>query len=250
MRSVCLALLAAHAVALGLTPPALHRPAVPRVRASLSRASASGKPPATLPDRGPELPPPTEEGGALSQILPLSLLLESQSADRSNDLLIGEDAAAFAWKNEKMGTLLQDGGVVGRDWITFFAAVGTIMSALAVLWIYSPTGYGDDFLAALEAACGGNSHLVTLCYGIIFPIVHSGLASLRPYATKITGERLWRVIFASCSLPLAYSWIVYFISHAHDGIVFWNGEQYPAVHAAAWCTHARNEKPGRRAMPI
>jgi zeta-carotene isomerase len=133
-----------------------------------------------------------------------------------------------------MGELIQEGGTVGRDWLTFLAAVGTILSALAVLWIYSPTGYGDDFLAALESACGGNSHLVTLCFGIIFPVVHSGLASLRPYATKLTGERLWRVIFATFSLPLAYSWIVYFIAHAHDGIVFWDGE-HAALHAAAWC---------------
>jgi hypothetical protein len=38
--------------------------------------------------------------------------------------------------------------------------VGAILSALAVLWIYAPTGYGDDFVAALEQLCGGNQ-LVT-----------------------------------------------------------------------------------------
>lgn len=211
----------------------LRRPATRLI--SKAVALAGGEPPSALPRRSPELPPPTEEGGTLAQILPLSLLFESQPADRSNDLLIGEDAGTFAWKNERMGKLIQEGGQVGRDWLTFFAAVGTILSALAVLWIYSPTGYGDDFIAALESVCGGNSHLVTLCFGIIFPVVHSGLASLRPYATKVTGERLWRVIFASFSLPLAYSWIVYFIAHAHDGIVFWDGEHVAALHAAAWC---------------
>jgi len=171
----------------------------------------------------------------LAQILPISLLLESQEADRAGDLAVGEDAGAFAWRNERWGQVIEDGGEVGRDWLTFFAAVGTIMSALVVLWIYSPTGYGDDFLAALEAACGGNSHLVTLAFGILFPLVHSGLAGLRPYASRVTGERLWRVLFASCSLPLAYSWIVYFISHAHDGVVWWNGEASPVAHAVAWC---------------
>ena len=122
----------------------------------------------------------------------------------------------------------------GRDWSQFFLAVGTILSALAVLWIYPATGYGDDFVAALEQLCGGNSLGVTLCFGVIFPIVHSGLASLRPWARQFTGERLWRVVFASCSLPLAYSWIVYYIAHVHDGIEFWNLQANPAVHAAAW----------------
>ena len=48
------------------------------------------------------------------------------------------------------------------------------------------------------------------------------------------GARAWRVVFASCSLPLAYSWIVYFIAHAHDGLVFWDGEAVGAVHGLAW----------------
>lgn len=63
--------------------------------------------------------------------------------------------------------------------VTFFAAVGTILSALAVLWIYPATGYADDFVAFLEDITGNNSHLVTLIFGIIFPLMHSGLASLR-----------------------------------------------------------------------
>jgi zeta-carotene isomerase len=178
--------------------------------------------------RPPDLPPPTEDGGPLADLLPLSLLLRSQAADRSADVGVGEDAGVFDLKNEKMGALFE------RDWLTFFAAVGTILSFLAVLWIYPVTGYSDDFVAFLEGAFGGNSHLVTLAFGIIFPIVHSGLASARPYAEKVVGSRTWRVIFASCSLPLAYSWIVYYIAHAHDGIVLWNGESVGWLHALAW----------------
>jgi len=64
--------------------------------------------------------------------------------------------------------------------------------------------------------------------------VHSGLASLRPWARQYTGERLWRVIFASFSLPLAYSWIVYYIGHIHDGTEFWNLQANPAAHGLAW----------------
>ena len=207
----------------------------PRVRASARARVAPVSP------ESPELPPATEDGGVLSRILPLSLLLESQEADRSADLRVGEDAATFAWRNERWGeaALLPaevTGAVsAGRDWTQFFVAVGAILSALAVLWVYSPTGYGDDFVAALERACGGNSHLVTLCFGVLFPLVHSGLASLRPWAREFTGERLWRVIFASASLPLAYSWIVYYIAHVHDGVEFWNLQANPAAHAAAWC---------------
>jgi len=174
------------------------------------------------------LPPPTEDGGPLSDFLPISLLVESQPADRSKDLGIGEDAGTFAWKNERWGD------VFGLDWLQFFVAVGSIMSALIFLWILPGTGYGDDFVAGLEGICGGNSHLVTLAFGIIFPIVHSGLASLRPYAEPIVGARFWRVVFAWPSLCLSYSWIVYFIAHAHDGIVLWDGEQVAVAHTLAW----------------
>ena len=176
----------------------------------------------------PNLPPPTEEGGPLKDILPISLLVESQAADRSNDPGVGEDAGTFNLQNEKWGDVL------GRDWLQFFVAVGSIMSALVVLWILPGTGYSDDFLAGIEAFCGGNSHLVTLFFGILFPIVHSGLASLRPYAEPIVGARTWRVIFAWPSLCLAYSWITYYIAHCHDGIVFWDGEAVASAHAIAW----------------
>jgi len=142
--------------------------------------------------------------------------------------MVGEDAGVFSWSNEKWGDVL------GVDWLQFFVAVGSILSALAVLWIYPATGYADDFLAWIETMCGGNSHLVTLFFGLLFPVVHSGLASLRPYATKFTGERLWRVIFAWPSLCLAYSWITYYIAHAHDGIVLWDGEANAIAHSIAW----------------
>ena len=152
------------------------RPALrPTVSARVATPTASASP------REPELdlPTPTEEGGPLAKLLPLSLLIESQEADRSKDLMVGEDAGTFAWRNEQWGdvallpatdaasaTLAADGAqVAGRGWLQFSAAVGLILTALAVLWIYSPTGYGDDFVALLESLCGGNSHLVTLCFG-------------------------------------------------------------------------------------
>ncbi|KAJ1445166.1 NnrU protein-domain-containing protein [Pelagophyceae sp. CCMP2097] len=156
------------------------------------------------------------------------LILESQPSDRSGDLGVGEDAATFKWENEKWGALGD------RGWLTFGAAVGTILSALVVLWILPATGYSDDFQHWLEDLCHGDSHLVTLAFGVIFPVVHSGLASLRPLGEKVVGARTWRVIFAWPSLCLSYSWITYFIAHAHDGIVLWDGEHVAAAHAAAW----------------
>jgi len=131
--------------------------------------------------------------------------------------------------NETWGALGETG------WVTFFAAVGTILTAVAVLWVIPSTGYGDDFVYFLEKdVAHDNPHLVTLAFGIIFPIVHSGLASLRPIGERIVGARVWRVIFAFPSLCLAYSWIVYFISHAHDGIQYYDVSQIGWVHSLAW----------------
>jgi zeta-carotene isomerase len=43
---------------------------------------------------------------------------------------------------------------------------------------------------------------------IIFAVVHSGMASLRESGEKIVGERVYRVLFAGISLPLAVTTIV------------------------------------------
>jgi len=146
--------------------------------------------------------------------------------------MIGEDSGMYDFEDEKWGALGDAG------WVTFFAAVATILTAVIVLWVYPPTGYGDDFVYFLENdVAHGNSHLVTLAFGIVFPIVHSGLASLRPLGERIVGARTWRVIFAFPSLCLSYSWIAYFISHAHDGVQFYDISQIGWVHAMAWMTN-------------
>ena len=145
-----------------------------------------------------------------------------------NPSIVGEDAGAFDIQTEEWGKL----GEIG--WFTFSAAVATILTAVAVLWVYPATGYADDFLHWIEGLVGGNPHGVTLFFGILFPIVHSGLASARPYGEKIVGARTWRVIFAFPSLCLAYSWITYFIAHAHDGYQFYDLQQNAAAHTIAW----------------
>ena len=114
--------------------PAL-RPAVgTRLASPIARADPEvSKSKLDLPQPEPELPTPTEEGGPLATLLPLSLLIESQKADRSNDLGF-EDAGAFAWKNEQWGDVAvlpgtltgaktADGKDTGKGWLQFCAAV-------------------------------------------------------------------------------------------------------------------------------
>jgi len=158
----------------------------------------------------------------------IPFVTKSIGSDRSNDLMIGEDAGTFNINTEEWGKLGE------RGWFTFSVAVGMIISAVIVLWIYPPTGYSDDFVNSLENIAGGNPHIVTLLFGIIFPIVHSGLASLRPLGEQLVGARTFRVIFAFPSLCLSYSWIAYFIAHAHDGIQFYDLRQNLTAHSVAW----------------
>mmetsp|Transcript_23811 Transcript_23811/g.48712 ORF Transcript_23811/g.48712 Transcript_23811/m.48712 type:complete len:391 (-) Transcript_23811:434-1606(-) len=165
---------------------------------------------------------PTEEGGAL-----LSFLTASQAATQPREL-VGEDAAVFDWNNEEWGKLGES------KWLTFLAAVGSILSCVGVLWVYPATGYSDDFQALLSGVAQGNSHVVSLLYGLIFPLVHSGLAGLRPYAEPVVGARAWRVVFAFPSLCLSFSWIAFFISHAHDGVTFWDLQANPVAHALSF----------------
>jgi zeta-carotene isomerase len=182
-------------------------------------------------EEDPSSPPSSSTVVAYDNNNPLlSLVTKSRTSNRANDIMVGEDSGLFDVDDEKWGSLSD-----GTGWITFLVAVGAILSAVAVLWINPSTGYGDDLIRYLEVdVAGGNSHLVTLAFGIIFPVVHSGLASLRPYGEKIVGARAWRVIFAFPSLCLAYSWIVYFISHAHDGYQFYDVSSVPWVHGIAW----------------
>ena len=48
---------------------------------------------------------------------------------------------------------------------------------------------------------------------LIFAGVHSGLASFRDTGEKLIGERAYRVLFASTSLPLALTMIVSLFFH-------------------------------------
>jgi uncharacterized membrane protein len=67
-----------------------------------------------------------------------------------------------------------------------------------------------------------------------FAVAHSGLASLRTRGEKIIGARLYRILFALVSIPLATVLIVYFFNHRYDGIVFWRVQEVPGIKEIVW----------------
>ncbi|CAN8062346.1 unnamed protein product [Agarophyton chilense] len=74
------------------------------------------------------------------------------------------------------------------------------------------------------------SHYYMVVYNGLFAILHSGLASLRPFLTRFTGERVYRVGFALASLPSAAGLIAYFISHRYDGRALWRLQGVAHMH--------------------
>lgn len=71
-----------------------------------------------------------------------------------------------------------------------------------------------------------------------FAIAHSGLASLRPWVEKYTGARIYRILFAGVSLPLAVVLIIYFINHRYDGLQLWYVQSIPGVQTVVWVLSA------------
>ena len=83
-----------------------------------------------------------------------------------------------------------------------------------------------------------SSHFVMLGLQLIFAIAHSGGAALRPWAEKYIGPRLYRIIFALISLPLAALLIIYFFNHRYDGWQLWQVQGIPGVGALVWVLSA------------
>lgn len=69
---------------------------------------------------------------------------------------------------------------------------------------------------------------------LLFAIVHSGLASLRPWGEKRIGARLYRLFFALVSLPLATGLIVYFLAHRYDGVQLWQLQGVKGLSTLVW----------------
>lgn len=82
------------------------------------------------------------------------------------------------------------------------------------------------------------SHFVMLGLLFGFAIAHSGLAALRPWAEKYIGSRLYRVLFALVSLPLAIVLIIYFFNHRYEGFQLWQVQGVPGIQTLVWVLSA------------
>jgi len=78
------------------------------------------------------------------------------------------------------------------------------------------------------------SHAIIAGMILGFAIAHSGLAALRPYGENLIGARLYRVVFALVSLPLATVLIIYFFRHRYDGLQLWQVQGVPGVKELVW----------------
>jgi len=82
------------------------------------------------------------------------------------------------------------------------------------------------------------SHFVMLGLLLGFAIAHSGLAALRPQGEKWLGPRLYRIVFALVSLPLATVLIIYFFNHRYDGLQLWQVQGVTGVEPIVWVLSA------------
>jgi uncharacterized membrane protein len=83
-----------------------------------------------------------------------------------------------------------------------------------------------------------SSHLVMVGLLLGFAIVHSGLAALRSWGEQRIGPRLYRILFASFSLPLAVVLIIYFFNHRYDGLQLWQIQGSPGIQPVVWILSA------------
>lgn len=103
----------------------------------------------------------------------------------------------------------------------------------AALAFYDAILAHDSPIAHLEQY---RSHFFGVGLTLAFAVLHSGLASLRPYITPRIGERAYRILFALTSIPSAVAVITYFMLHRYDGIqIFGHSLQsYPWMHSLVY----------------
>ncbi len=82
------------------------------------------------------------------------------------------------------------------------------------------------------------SHFVILGLLLGFAIAHSGLAALRPWGESKIGPRLYRILFALVSIPLATVLIIYFFNHRYDGLQLWMVQDVTVVKPIVWILSA------------
>lgn len=113
-----------------------------------------------------------------------------------------------------------------------FALGAGALSVPFALALHDSLASGLSFWPQLTETYG--SHLLIILFTLLFGALHSGLASLRPVVTAVTGERLYRVFFALTSLPSAGALITYFIAHRYDGAQLWRLQGVPGMHEAMY----------------
>eukprot|EP00290_Baffinella_frigidus_P002102 CAMPEP_0180181838 /NCGR_PEP_ID=MMETSP0986-20121125/40335_1 /TAXON_ID=697907 /ORGANISM="non described non described, Strain CCMP2293" /LENGTH=386 /DNA_ID=CAMNT_0022135145 /DNA_START=7 /DNA_END=1167 /DNA_ORIENTATION=+ len=167
----------------------------------------------------------------------LGLRMQQQQMEEPMEQLMeealgGEDAAVFAFSEQKL-----------KSWAQFTGVFVTVFAALFVLWLNPSTGFGDEFAQAFINLGGGDSTVAMVAMLTFFGVAHSGLAGLRRtgeeainslLGTEGVGERVWRVFFGVVSLPLAFSTVVFFINHRYDGAQLWDVKLVPGVHEFCW----------------
>lgn len=82
------------------------------------------------------------------------------------------------------------------------------------------------------------SHAIMAGLLLTFAIAHSGLAALRPVGEQRIGARLYRVLFALVSIPLATVLIIYFFNHRYDGLQLWDVRGIQGVQPIVWVLSA------------
>ncbi|CAN0898597.1 15-cis-zeta-carotene isomerase, chloroplastic [Linum grandiflorum] len=150
--------------------------------------------------------------------------VESSSVD-DDPPPVQEDAALFRLDNQKLSS-----------WLYFSLILGVVLFLLNLLWIDNSTGYGKAFVDAVSSL-SDSPEVVMLILILAFAVAHSGLASLRDAGEKLIGERAFRVLFASTSLPLAVTTVVYFINHRYDGTQLWQLQTVPGMHEFVWLSN-------------
>nr|ALE33747.1 15-cis-zeta-carotene isomerase [Erythranthe lewisii] len=160
--------------------------------------------------------------GPKKLVLTRVMKTETEADEDEVSVMVGEDSAEFVLSKQKISS-----------WVYFTGILGVVLYILNVAWIDNSTGFGKVFVDAVSTV-SDSPEVTMLLLTLIFALAHSGLASLRDTGEKLIGERAFRVLFASVSLPLAVSTVVYFINHRYDGVQLWQLQGTPGLHEILW----------------
>lgn len=104
-----------------------------------------------------------------------STALAAAADDDRDDasLRLGEDSAAFDLSQQSV-----------QSWTLFFGLLAGVSALVYFAWVAPGVGVGGDFVAAIEGAAS-SSEATMVGILLVFAVVHSGMAFLRPYGTWV-----------------------------------------------------------------